>query len=130
VNEPLNPEWGKGAEKPQDDVPVDVDLDMLDESLRKERVGQTITVRVGGEVVHISHSKDWSSTAMRAASSGDWDTWAREVIEDDDEFATWVDADLRNYQVEAVFDECGRQSRMNMGKSGRRSGSQRNMRRN
>jgi len=129
MNEPLNPEWGKGAE-PQEDEQVDVDLDMLDESLRKERVGQTITVRLGGQVVHIAHAKDWSSTAMRAASAGDWDTWAREVIEDDDEFAVWVDADLRNYQVEAVFDECGRQSRMNMGKSGRRSGSRRGSGRN
>lgn len=125
----LNKEWGAGAQEPED-VPVDVDLDLLDESLRKERVGQRITVRLAGKVVHVQHSKDWSSTAMRAASSGDWDTWAREVIEDDDEFAVWVDADLRNYQVEAVFDECGRQSRMNMGKSGRRSGSQRGTRRN
>lgn len=122
MTEPLNQEWGAGAEEPEQ---VDVDLDLLDESLRKERVGQRITVRLAGHVIHIQHAKDWSSTAMRAASGGDWDTWAREVIEDDNEFAAWVDADLRNYQVEAVFDECGRQSRMNMGKSGRRSGSPR-----
>jgi hypothetical protein len=125
VTEQLNPEWGKGAEEPQDEVQVDVDLDLLDESLRKERVGQRITVRLAGHVIHIQHAKDWSSTAMRAASGGDWDTWAREVIDSDDEFVAWVDADLRNYQVEAVFDECGRQSRMNMGKSGKRSGSPR-----
>lgn len=129
MTDQLNPEWGAGEQDPQD-VQVDVDLDMLDESLRKERVGQQITVRLAGHVIHIQHAKDWSSTAMRGAAAGDWDTWAREVIEDDDEFRAWVDADLRNYQVEAVFDECGRQSRMNMGKSGRRSGSQRSGRRN
>ena len=114
-------EW---REIPQDDEQeVDVDLDSLDAVLRKEAVGSTTTVRIGGQVIHVTHAKDWSSTAMRAASSGDWDTWAREVIDDDEEFRVWADADLRNYQIEAVFNECGRQSRMNMGKSRRRSGS-------
>jgi hypothetical protein len=117
------------AEGPPEDVRVDVDLDMLDDVLRKESVGESTTVRLDGKVVHVSHAKDWSSTAMRAASAGDWDTWAREVIDDDDEFRIWVNADLHNYQIEAVFNECGRQSRMNMGKSGKRSGSQRNFQR-
>jgi hypothetical protein len=109
---------------PQDEEqPVDVDLDAIDESLRKEVVGHPVTVRLDGKIVHVSHAKDWSSTAMRAASAGDWDTWAREVIDNDDEFRVWVEADLKNYQVEAVFEECGRQSRMNMGKSRKRSGS-------
>jgi hypothetical protein len=122
MTEPLNAEWGAGAEEPQD-IPVDVDLDLLDETLRKENVGAATTVRIDGKVVRVSHAKEWSATAMRAASAGDWDTWAREVIDDDDEFRIWVAADLKNYQVEAVFNECGRQSRMNMGKSGKRSGS-------
>lgn len=114
---------------PQDSTPVDVDLDMLDDVLRKENVGEATTVRIDGKVIHVSHAKDWSATAMRAASSGDWDTWAREVIDDDEEFRIWVAADLKNYQVEAVFNECGRQSRMNMGKSGKRSGSRPNFQR-
>jgi hypothetical protein len=114
---------------PQDDAPVDVDLDLIDESLRKEVIGQPVTVRLDGNVIHVSHAKDWSSTAMRAASAGDWDVWAREVIDNDDEFRIWVEADLKNYQVEAVFEECGRQSRMNMGKSRKRSGSAMNFRR-
>jgi hypothetical protein len=111
------------------DIPVDVDLDLLDDVLRKENVGSPTTVRIDGRVVHVSHAKEWSATAMRAASAGDWDTWAREVIDDDDEFRIWVAADLKNYQVEAVFNECGRQSRMNMGKSGKRSGSRPNFQR-
>lgn len=114
--------------EPQD-IQVDVDLDLLDEVLRKENVGEPTTVRIDGKVVHIQHAKEWSATAMRAASSGDWDTWAREVIDDDDEFRIWVAADLKNYQVEAVFNESGRQSRMNMGKSGKRSGSRPNSQR-
>jgi hypothetical protein len=111
------------VEVPQDEQPVDVDLDAIDDVLRKEVVGEGVTVRIDGKVIHVSHAKDWSSSAMRAASSGDWDTWAREVIDDDAEFRVWVEADLKNYQVEAVFEECGRQSRMNMGKSRKRSGS-------
>jgi hypothetical protein len=119
-------EW---REMPEDETQVDVDLDQLDEVLRRENVGEATTVRIGGKVIHVSHAKEWSSTAMRAASTGDWDTWAREVIDDDEEFSMWVDADLLNYQVEAVFNECGRQSRLNTGKSRRRYGSQNHGRR-
>jgi hypothetical protein len=122
-------EWTPVDSAPEDSVPVDVDLDMLDDVLRKESVGNPTTVRIDSKVVHISHAKEWSATAMRAASAGDWDTWAREVIDDDDEFRIWVSADLKNYQIEAVFNECGRQSRMNMGKSGKRSGSRPNFQR-
>jgi hypothetical protein len=119
-------EWREVAE---DDVPVDVDLDRLDEVLRKEAVGEKTTVKIDGKIIHVAHAKEWSSSAMRAASNGDWDTWAREVIDDDDEFRLWIEADLLNYQVEAVFNECGRQSRMNMGKSRRHSGSSNHSRR-
>jgi hypothetical protein len=117
------------VEDAQDDVQVDLDLDQLDDILRKENVGEPTTVRLDGKIVHVAHAKSWSATAMRAAASGDWDTWAREVIDDNGEFQVWVDADLLNYQVEAVFNECGRQSRLNTGKSRRRSGSQNHSRR-
>jgi hypothetical protein len=122
-------EWVPSPETVDDEMPVDVDLDALDEVLRRENVGEKTTVRLDGKIVHVAHAKEWSSTAMRAASNGDWDTWAREVIDDDAEFQVWVDADLFNYQVEAVFNECGRQSRLNTGKSRRRSGSQNHSRR-
>jgi hypothetical protein len=122
MTEPLRPVEG-------DDEEVDLDLDAIDEELRREALGEPTTVRIDGKVVHIAHVSDWSSSAMRAATAGDWDTWAREVIEDDTEFGIWVDADLRNFQVEAVFDLCGRQARMSMGKSRGRSGSRRNSRR-
>jgi hypothetical protein len=110
------------------DVEVDVDLDALDESLRREAIGQSTSVRIDGKVIHISHAGDWSSSAMQSASNGDWETWAHEVIDDPEELRSWEDADLRNYQMEAIFRECGRQSRMNMGKSQRRAGSRRNTR--
>jgi hypothetical protein len=114
-------------DEPEEDV--DVDLDAMDDALRREAVGEQTTVKIRGKILHISHAGEWSSTAMRAASSGDWDTWAREVIDDDREFRVWADSDLRNYQIEAVFAECGRQSRMNLGKSQRHTGSRRGTRR-
>ena len=112
-----------------EDEEVDLDLDAQDEQLRREALGVPSTVRLSGKVIHVMHAGDWSSTAMQAASGGDWDTWAREVIEDDDEFTVWSDANLRNYQIEAVFRECGRQARLSMGKSQRRSGSRHGTRR-
>ena len=106
-----------------DEEPVDVDLDLLDESLRDERLGKATTVKIDGQIVHVLHAGDWSSSAMRAASIGDWDTWAEQVIPDETEFKVWDEADLRNYQIEAIFQECGRQARMTMGKSRRAGGS-------
>jgi hypothetical protein len=128
------PEFGDNAEPEESDEPedleaVDVDLDSLDEDLRDERVGKPTTVRIDGKVIHIDHAGDWSSTAMRAASMGDWEAWAREVIADDREFRLWVEADLHNYQIEAVFDQCGKAARLNAGKSARSRGSRRASRR-
>jgi hypothetical protein len=111
---------------PEDlDIDVDVDLD----ALGNEATGEPTTVKLDGKIIHVQHAGDWTSTAMRAAASGDWDTWAREVIDDDDEYKTWEQADLRNSQVEAVFTQCGRQARMSAGKSQRRGGSRRGSRR-
>lgn len=121
-----DPEFEERDENAED---VDVDLDALDESLRAEAVGQSTTVRIDGKVIHILHAGDWSSSAMRAATSGDWETWAREVVIDDREFGVWMDADLKNYQIEAVFEQCGRAARMSMGKSRRQSGPRRRSRR-
>jgi len=59
----------------------------------------------------------------------DWDDWAREVIPDDAEFQIWVGADLHNYQIEAVFAQCGRKARLNQGKSQKSYGSSRRSRR-
>jgi hypothetical protein len=112
-----------------DEDEVDVDLDLISETLRREAVRDSTTVRINGKVIHIAHAQDWSTSAMRAASTGDWETWARAVIDDDEEFRQWADADLRNYEVEAVFNECGRQARLSAGKSARHSGSRRNTRR-
>lgn len=108
---------------------VDVDLDLLDDSLQREAVGRPTTVRIDGVTIHILHAQAWPSSAMRAANTGDWETWARAVITNDAEFQVWADSDLANYQVEAVFAECGRQARLNAGKSARLSGSRHRSRR-
>lgn len=108
---------------------VDIDLDLLDEDLRKESVGESTTVKIGGVIIHVTHANSWPTSAMRAAARGDWEEWARQVIYDDTEFQAWADADLANYQVEAVFAECARTARLNSGKSARLSGSRKRSRR-
>lgn len=116
--------------EPQDvtDEVVDLDLDLEGEQLRNERVGKSITVRVGGSIIHILHPGAWSSSAMRGAGNGDWDAWAQGVIEDPDELKLWTELDLENYQIEAVFEKCGENARLPVGKSRKRSGSQARMR--
>jgi hypothetical protein len=108
-----------------DDEDIDVDLD----AMQDEAAGTPTTVKLDGTIIHIQHAGDWTSTAMRAASSGDWDAWARSVILDDIEYQVWEDADLTNNQVEAVFTQCGRSARMSAGKSQKRTGSRRSTRR-
>jgi len=116
-------------EIPDDDSEeVDLDLDLVGDSLREERVGKPTTVRIDGVVVHVQHAAAWSSSAMRAAGVGNWEEWAEAVIGDKEEFAHWLDADLENWQIEAIFQACGRKARINMGKSPRPGGSRKRTR--
>jgi hypothetical protein len=111
------------------DQPEDEDVDVDLDAMESEAAGTPTTVKLDGMIIHIQHAGDWTTTAMRAAAGADWDTWARNVILDDKEYQVWEDADLTNNQVEAVFTQCGRSARMSAGKSQKRSGSRRNMRR-
>ena len=117
--------------EPQEDTAeeeVDLDLDLEGEQLRKERVGKPTTVRVGGRIIHILHPGAWPSSAMRGAGQGDWDAWAQGVIDDPKELKLWIELDLENYQIEAIFAKCGENARLTVGKSQRRSGSRANTR--
>jgi len=111
-------EFNGGDLAPEDEVEVDLDLTVADARLR-EAVGKPTTVRIDGVVVHIMHTAEWSATAMKAASNGDWDAWAQEVIIDDKERAAFIDEDLLNYQLEAIFELCGKAAKMKPGKSRR-----------
>lgn len=109
-----------------------VDLDLDNEEPRQREAAKKrkpTTVKVDGAVIHIQHAADWTQTAMTAAVDGRWEAWAEVVIRDDKELDAWMEADLTNEQMEAVFAECGRQARMDMGKSRRRSSSSRGSRR-
>lgn len=116
--------------EPQDDAEeaVDLDLDLEGEQLRQERVGKPTTVKVGGHIIHILHPGAWPASAMRGAGQGDWDAWAQGAIDDPRELKLWMELDLENYQIEAVFAKCGENARLTVGKSKRRSGSPANTR--
>jgi hypothetical protein len=107
---------------------IDLDLDALDAQLR-EAVGKPTTVKIDGQVVHIANAADWSGDAMQASSKANWDEWAEEVIEDEDELDAFLKANLKNYQYEAIFTKCAELSNQSPGKSQRSAGSSRNSRR-
>lgn len=101
------------------DEVIDLDLKAEDSRLR-EAIGQVTAIRMpDGVLVHFDNVADWSSTAMRAAPQGDWETWGAEVIRDEKELESFIDADLANYQMEAVFDKCAGNGGMTKGKSRR-----------
>lgn len=100
---------------------IDLDLGELEAQLR-EAVGKPTVVKIDGTVIHIINAAEWSAAAMNAGSSADWNGWAEEVIEDDKELDAFIDANLKNYQVEAIFDKCAEMANQAPGKS-RRSGS-------
>lgn len=108
---------------------VDLDLDLIGDQLRDEMVGDPTRVRIDGVVIYIKHAAAWPSSAMRAAGIGNWEEWAEEVIPDKEQFGHWLDANLENFQIEAIFQECGRKARINMGKSVVRGGSRKRTRR-
>jgi len=101
-----------------DEEPVDLDLKAVDAQLR-EAVGKPTTVRIDGMVIHISHAAEWPSSAMQAAARGHWNEWAVGVIHDPAECQAFTDADLPNYQLEAVFDACARKGNISARKSRR-----------
>lgn len=107
----------------EEEEEVDLDLDLISDELRRETVGKPTTVRIDGVIVHVNHANAWPTSAMRAAGQGDWESWARAVIPDDNEFQAYADADLENFEIEAIFAQCARMARLNAGKSGRLSGS-------
>lgn len=106
---------------------IDLDLDAEDELLR-EAIGTPIRIKVGGKVVEIPHPTSWPYAANQASVRSDFDTWAAEVLSEDD-CKIWQDAHLRNYQVNAVFDKINRRAGVSPGKSPSSRSSSRNKRR-
>lgn len=119
----------RAVEQPEDDIEVDIDLDELQEQLKKEATGDPTTVRIDGKVIHVQFAGDWNATAYRAMMEGRFDDWADEVISDEKEREAWEDADLTLREMEAVVLQCAKKSRLGMGKSRRQSGSSRRSRR-
>jgi hypothetical protein len=113
------------APDPEDDVDLDLDAE---DTLLREAIGQPLTVRVAGKVISVPHPTDWPHTANTAAARADFGTWAREVLSDDDHEA-FTAANLRNYQVNALFEKVNRRAGVSPGKSPSSRGSSRNRQR-
>ena len=107
---------------PEDDV--DLDLDAEDQLLR-EAVGQPLTVRLAGKVISVPHPTDWPHTANTAAARADFSAWAQAVLTEQDH-DVFLAANLRNYQVNALFESVNKRAGVGPGKSPSSRGSSRN----
>jgi hypothetical protein len=106
----------------------DLDLKAEDSRLR-EALGTPTKINLpDGGAIHVAAIGEWNGAAMKAAAQADWDSWAAEVIDDEDELQAFLDADLQNYQLEAVFEACSRTGGV-QGKSKRSGSSSRGTRR-
>jgi hypothetical protein len=94
---------------------VDLDLDAEDQLLR-EAIGQPMTVRVGGKVITVPHPTEWPHAANEAATRADFGTWAREALSEQD-YQVFLAANLRNYQVAAIFERVNKRAGVSPGKS-------------
>jgi hypothetical protein len=113
------------APGPEDDVDLDLDAE---DTLLREAIGQPLTVRVGGKVIEVPHPTDWPHTANTAAGRSDFSAWAAEVLSEEDR-KVFLAANLRNYQVNALFESVNRRAGVGPGKSPSSRGSSRNKQR-
>ena len=113
------------AADPADDVDLDLDAE---DTLLREAIGQPLTVRVAGKVISVPHPTDWPHAANAAASRADFTAWAQEVLTPDD-FDVFAGANLRNYQVNALFEHVNKRAGVGPGKSPNSRGSSRNKQR-
>jgi len=109
-----------------DDDDIDLDLDAEDVLLR-EAVGQPLRVKVGGKVIEVPHPSDWPHTANTAAARTDFGGWAAEVLSEEDH-KVFLAANLRNYQINAIFESVNRRAGVGPGKSPRSPASSRSKR--
>ncbi len=95
---------------------VDLDLDAEDKALR-EAIGLDTSVKFKGRTVHFAHPMTWSNQAMDASISGDFGSWAREVIRDEEELEHFLAQNPLIYQFEAIFKACVSSSGLDVPKS-------------
>jgi hypothetical protein len=86
----------------------DLDLKAEDSRLREALGKPTVINLPDGDVIHVANIGEWSGAAMKAAANADWNAWAAAVIDDEEELEAFQEADLVNYQLEAVFEACSR----------------------
>lgn len=95
---------------------VDLDLDKEDAALR-EAIGQSTLVRVRGIIIEFEHPSLWSTTAMNAVNNADWIGWAKEVIVSVEQLKHFESFNLRNYQMQAIFERLNKDAGSDLGKS-------------
>jgi hypothetical protein len=81
-----------------------------------EGVAVALVTEAGDFEVHVPLPGRWKTRANRALKDGDFDLWAELVLSAED-YATWLEADPVNDDVEQFFEAWGTASGENSGKS-------------
>ena len=111
-----------------DDVDVDIDL-LADDAMLREALQEPTSIRLPtGDVIDIPHMSDWPHVATRYMAQGLFDAWAEEVLTPD-EYKSWKEADLHNYQIEKITAAVSAAGGTTAGKRRPSSSSQRSKRR-
>lgn len=69
---------------------------------QKEATGELVQGELAGKVIYCPPVKKWRASALHAMREGDFDTWARTTLEDDD-WDVWNEADPTVEEIEGFF---------------------------
>lgn len=82
---------------------LDDDLDARDASPgEREVAGDLIQGELAGETIYVPPVKQWRASALHALREGDFDTWAKTTLLDDD-WDLWDTTDPTIGQIEDFF---------------------------
>lgn len=109
TNPPLHPQAITAADvgygRDEDDVqfdeyePVEVEEPI---AAKKEATGELVQGELAGKVIYVPPVKKWRASALHAMREGDFDTWARTTLEDDD-WDIWNETDPTVEDIEGFF---------------------------
>lgn len=69
---------------------------------QKEATGELVQGELAGKVIYCPPVKKWRASALHAMREGDFDTWARTTLEDDD-WDVWNETDPTVEDIEGFF---------------------------
>lgn len=85
-----------------DDEPENYSEDVGPSPAEREVTGELVQGELAGQTVYCPPTKRWRASALHALREGDFETWAKITLDDDD-WSTWQDVDPTLEQIEDFF---------------------------